>query len=77
MHQESIGRKGPCPECNSSDANHHYPDGHTFCFSCKKYKPAKEVIDMPVIAENNSNIQDSSKNSEFTSIDNRKIISIL
>tara|TARA_R110002020_G_scaffold185382_1_gene382958 strand:- start:53 stop:1684 length:1632 start_codon:yes stop_codon:yes gene_type:complete len=73
MHQESIGRKGPCPECNSSDANHHYPDGHTFCFSCKKYKPAKEVIDMPVIAENNSNIQDSSKNSEFTSIDNRKI----
>jgi twinkle protein len=26
--------KGACPSCGSSDANAHYSDGHTFCFSC-------------------------------------------
>jgi len=26
--------KGPCDNCGSSDANAHYTDGNTFCFSC-------------------------------------------
>jgi len=26
--------KGPCSSCGSSDANAHYDDGHTYCFSC-------------------------------------------
>lgn len=26
--------KGPCDECGSSDANAHYSDSHTHCFSC-------------------------------------------
>lgn len=29
--------KGPCGKCGSSDANAHYDDGHTYCFSCGKY----------------------------------------
>src|SRR5689334_7091156 len=29
--------KGPCDECGSSDANAHYDDGHTYCFSCQHY----------------------------------------
>jgi twinkle protein len=24
----------PCPNCNSSDANSEYTDGHTYCFAC-------------------------------------------
>lgn len=27
--------KGPCSKCGSSDANAHYSDGHTYCFSCR------------------------------------------
>ena len=41
MRLQESGKKGPCPECNSSDANHHYPDGHTYCFSCNTFKPVK------------------------------------
>ena len=46
MQPEEQGRKGPCPKCDSSDANHHYNDGHTFCFSCKTYQHPKEVTTM-------------------------------
>lgn len=31
----------PCPRCGSSDAFAEYDDGHYFCFSCRKYVPAK------------------------------------
>lgn len=27
--------KGPCESCGSSDGNHTYPDGHTWCFVCE------------------------------------------
>ena len=27
-------KKGPCPECGSSDANVSHVDGHSYCFSC-------------------------------------------
>jgi twinkle protein len=29
--------KGSCDHCGSSDANTKYEDGHSFCYSCKKY----------------------------------------
>ena len=46
MQPEEKGWKGPCDECGSSDANHHYPDGHTYCYSCKSRKSPKEVTTM-------------------------------
>ena len=30
----------PCPDCGSSDALTKYADGHTFCFSCNKFRKA-------------------------------------
>ena len=27
--------KGACPKCGSSDANAHYSDGHSWCYSCE------------------------------------------
>ena len=27
-------KRGPCPDCGSSDANVQHSDGHSFCFSC-------------------------------------------
>lgn len=29
--------KGPCPDCNSSDACASYTDGHTYCHSCRTH----------------------------------------
>ena len=31
----------PCPECDSSDANALYDDGHSYCFSCDTYFPSE------------------------------------
>lgn len=33
--------KGPCDACGSSDANAHYDDGHTYCFSCGVHRPGE------------------------------------
>src|SRR5690348_4904052 len=33
----------PCPQCPSSDAYCLYEDGHGYCFSCKYFKPPKEI----------------------------------
>ena len=41
--------KGGCDECGSSDANAHYSDGNTHCFSCgitKRDQPRTEVSPM-------------------------------
>ena len=38
LEQESqLLSSGPCPACGSSDANHLYDDGHTWCFSCSTH----------------------------------------
>jgi len=37
MHQ-------PCADCESSDALTVYDDGHTFCFSCEKYRDSASPI---------------------------------
>lgn len=34
MSDSELTHKGPCSACGSSDANAHYTDGHTHCFSC-------------------------------------------
>jgi twinkle protein len=33
-----------CDECNSSDANSVYDDGHSFCFSCNTLKKGVEDL---------------------------------
>lgn len=33
----------PCPDCGSSDALMINDDGSTYCFSCEKFTPAKNV----------------------------------
>lgn len=32
--------KGPCDNCGSSDGNHTYPEGNSYCFVCKASTPA-------------------------------------
>ena len=86
MRPNELGKHGPCPECNSSDANYTYPDGHTYCFSCKTYKPPKENVTMNMTNKkiisiasevggkvSNPRDTDSSKQCEYSEIDNRKI----
>ena len=48
--------KTSCPKCGSSDANHVYPDGGTYCFSCSKagkvdgdFKVPTKVTDFTMI----------------------------
>jgi len=31
--------KGPCDSCGSSDGNHTYEDGHSYCFVCNTTTP--------------------------------------
>ena len=39
--------KGPCPNCDSSDANALYDDGHSYCFSCQtRFDNDSKVIPM-------------------------------
>jgi twinkle protein len=50
--------KGSCANCNSSDANTMYEDGHSFCYSCKNYvhKGNKmEALKVVPITNNSSN----------------------
>lgn len=37
QEESQCTHKGPCESCGSSDANAHYSDGHTHCFSCGKH----------------------------------------
>lgn len=37
LSESEVIRKGPCPDCGSSDACALYTDGHTHCFSCKAH----------------------------------------
>lgn len=39
--ESTLLKKGPCPDCGSSDACASYDDGHTFCFSCEKHTAAE------------------------------------
>ena len=79
MLPQEKGRKGPCSNCNSSDANHLYDDGHMYCFSCNTYKPSKEVNNMATtlqqkISQNSIvNPLFTHKQSDFTDIADRKI----
>ena len=43
MSDSNLVRKGPCPDCGSSDACAVYDDGHTHCFSCETTTSAKSA----------------------------------
>ena len=75
MQPEESGYKGPCDECGSSDANHHYPDGHTFCYSCNTHKPAEKVTTMATVQPTkiHSNSLSSTRLAEYNDIPDRKI----
>jgi len=47
MSEAKCVSKGPCPNCNSSDANALYDDGHSYCFSCDtRFDNDSKVIPM-------------------------------
>jgi len=47
MSEARCVSKGPCPNCNSSDANALYDDGHSYCFSCDtRFDNDSKVIPM-------------------------------
>ena len=73
MQPEEKGWKGPCPECGSSDGNHHYPDGQTHCFVCEVHKFPKEVTTMATVQPTHSNDLSSSRLAEYNDIPDRKI----
>ena len=73
MQPEEKGWKGPCDECGSSDANHHYPDGQTHCFVCETHKFPKEVTTMATVQPTHTNNLSSSRLAEYNDIPDRKI----
>ena len=74
MQPEEKGWKGPCDECGSSNANHHYPDGHTYCYSCKSHKSSKELTTMiTTVQATRSNDLSPSRLAEYSDIPDRKI----
>ena len=73
-------KKGPCPECGSSDAKVRHVDGHSYCFSCNtRFKSednmnsqTKKII--PMHTEQNKPDYNSFKiKGEFGRIDDRNI----
>tara|TARA_R110002153_G_scaffold223455_1_gene375979 strand:+ start:5779 stop:7395 length:1617 start_codon:yes stop_codon:yes gene_type:complete len=61
--------KGPCPNCNSSDANALYDDGHSYCFSCEtRFDNDSKVI--PMTTQKSSGLK---TNGEVAAIDDRHI----
>lgn len=40
-----------CPKCHSSDARYVYPDGGSFCFSCRKVFGASKYVPKPLEEE--------------------------
>ena len=74
MQPEENGYKGPCPKCGSSDANHHYPDGQTHCFSCDHHTFPKGLNNMSTIPlVNNNNSFKNNVSGEYNDIPDRKI----
>jgi len=73
QEEEEVGSKGPCPNCKSSDANHHYSDGHTYCFSCKAYKHPEKVSTMPTPQPKDANVTSLVNSGEYNDIPDRKI----
>lgn len=49
--ESNLTHKGSCDSCGSSDANAHYDDGHTYCFSCETLVPGGgESAPTPTVA---------------------------
>ena len=52
----SNGYKTNCTECGSSDGNHIYPDGHSYCYVCNVRKDINNQ--QPVLKVNNSKVNE-------------------
>ena len=69
MNEAKCVSKGPCPNCNSSDANALYDDGHSYCFSCQtRFDSNSKVI--PMTNPKSSGLRTSG---EESAIDDRHI----
>ena len=65
---------GPCHYCDSSDANATYPDdGHSYCYSCKKYVSGEKEMETKVISMNNPTTPTLKSVGQFDNISDRKI----
>ena len=50
MQTKGWGKRGPCPKCNSSDANVQHSDGYSHCFSCDThFKNGIEEVEAEVV----------------------------
>ena len=43
----------PCPDCGSSDALCYYSDGHSYCFSCQRYRGETKPQEAHVTGDKN------------------------
>ena len=69
MNEAKCISKGPCPACNSSDANALFDDGHSYCFSCEtRFDNDSKVI--PMTNQKSSGLK---TNGEVAAIDDRHI----
>ena len=65
---------GECPSCGSSDANATYSnDGHSFCYSCKKYTSGEGSMKTKVVPINNPATSELKTVGQFLDITDRKI----
>ena len=71
MSQQWLDR-GACPSCGSSDGNVPHADGHSYCFSCKKYFKAGIAKVIPMV-EKHSDVPYGSMIGTVSEITDRKI----
>ena len=63
--------KGPCPSCDSSDANALYDDGHSYCYSCETR--FDEDNNSKVVPMTNTKSPSLKTSGEISAIDDRHI----
>ena len=71
MSQQWLDRGG-CPSCGSSDGNVPHADGHSYCFSCKKYFKSGIAKVIPMV-EKHSDVSYGSMVGTVSEITDRKI----
>ena len=71
-NNSSIISRKPCFECDSSDANVEYADGHHYCYSCETYFPSNYKSEGNMLQQNSYKINNN-KSFNFSAIADRKI----
>tara|TARA_R110001583_G_scaffold27717_9_gene98773 strand:+ start:129 stop:1772 length:1644 start_codon:yes stop_codon:yes gene_type:complete len=72
MQTKGWGKRGPCPECNSSDANVQHSDGYSHCFSCDTHFNNGDIkIEPTVVPMRATNFSDDE--GKFLALTDRKI----